>query len=436
MIRKRKTKGNKLAKMNEEERARYMQSRAESELEARRRKQQLIATFTKNKLKREEVFSRLNIAKINEKWRFVLRQIKSREIYDNVKNLCESFDRVVRLKNRIICRLHDNLKIAYEDHRKLQEVHIILINDIIAKYKEKLATLRDTYKLNDIKSNNLIELNFLQNCMNKNYKEIQNNINKRNNNLSNEQSITKTQNAINIHNVLFMENNVASNLVYQSFVNMDNIWVQLNKVLTEYERMTKDKKKQYEYLREQENIHQQHVLQYPEVHLQLQNVVESLKRDIEILSFKRKEQIAKHKAKDTDIKKKIQNIKQQFTTIQVVDYSRLKKLIVLSNDVLLKLRKSMKTGSIILEIIAMCSALEPFLFNLNKYSMQDTTSSSFNKIDIFWEQYNHMTANNILLEKKCKNLCSRNERLRYKLQTYLITVSGVPAMFSLASNSI
>lgn len=38
---------NKLAKMSDEERARYLQHRADMEEEARRRKQQLIATFMK-----------------------------------------------------------------------------------------------------------------------------------------------------------------------------------------------------------------------------------------------------------------------------------------------------------------------------------------------------------------------------------------------------
>lgn len=44
---KKKNKGNKLARMSDEERARYLQHRAELELEAKRRKQQLIAVFTK-----------------------------------------------------------------------------------------------------------------------------------------------------------------------------------------------------------------------------------------------------------------------------------------------------------------------------------------------------------------------------------------------------
>lgn len=44
---KKKGAGNKLARMSEEERARYLQHRAEIEEEARRRKQQLIAIFMK-----------------------------------------------------------------------------------------------------------------------------------------------------------------------------------------------------------------------------------------------------------------------------------------------------------------------------------------------------------------------------------------------------
>lgn len=44
---KKKGAANKLAKMSEEERARYLQHRADMEEEARRRKQQLIAVFLK-----------------------------------------------------------------------------------------------------------------------------------------------------------------------------------------------------------------------------------------------------------------------------------------------------------------------------------------------------------------------------------------------------
>lgn len=44
---KKKSKGSKLTRMNEEEKLRYLQHRAEIELESKRRKQQLISIFTK-----------------------------------------------------------------------------------------------------------------------------------------------------------------------------------------------------------------------------------------------------------------------------------------------------------------------------------------------------------------------------------------------------
>lgn len=44
---KKKGKGSKLTRMSDEEKLRYLQHRAEIELEAKRRKQQLIAVFTK-----------------------------------------------------------------------------------------------------------------------------------------------------------------------------------------------------------------------------------------------------------------------------------------------------------------------------------------------------------------------------------------------------
>lgn len=122
MAPKKKGKGSKLSRMTEEERARYLQHRAAIEEEARQCKQQLIATFMKvrlwnipsiltaaviytewkpditkqyrnllsvfqiqNKLKHEEAFTRLNLAKINQQWRHILRQIKTKEMKQDVE---------------------------------------------------------------------------------------------------------------------------------------------------------------------------------------------------------------------------------------------------------------------------------------------------------------------------------------------------------------
>ncbi|XP_076226145.1 dynein regulatory complex subunit 2 [Nomia melanderi] len=436
MIKRRKSsKNSKFTRMTEEERARYMQYRAEFELEAKRRKQQLIATYIKNKLKHENVFSKLNTAKINEKWRLVLRQIKCKEIYNNVQYLSESFDRIINLKDSTIHQLQRELEITDQDHRKLQEAHIELMNNIIGKHKQKLQNLHDLYKLNNNKSN-VIELCPLNNQIEGSYKEMQLIVRKKNKILEEEKFIAKTRNAINIRNILILEENTMSNLIHQSSKNIESFWEQLNQTLFEYERVTEHKKEQYEYLKEQDNTYQLCILHYPRMHLQLQNTVEGLKCNIQTLSLKRDERIENLKRKNAYIKKEIRNMKQYFTITQAVDFVQLKKLIVSSNDVLKNLQKSVEKSAILLEIITICSNMEPFIYNLRNYFIEDELPSSHDKIDMFWKKHNHIVSSNILLKNKCKKLNLENKKLRYKLQAHVIIFSGGPTISSITSTSI
>lgn len=56
---KKKGLANKLAKMSDEERARYLQHKADAEEEARRRKEQLIALFIKVTTSQELSFKKI-----------------------------------------------------------------------------------------------------------------------------------------------------------------------------------------------------------------------------------------------------------------------------------------------------------------------------------------------------------------------------------------
>lgn len=129
-----------------------------------------------------------------------------------------------------------------------------------------------------------------------------------------------------------------SHLGHQSFLNIENLWEQLSKVINEYQRIVENKKKQYEYLKEQDNIYQTCTVKYSKIYFELQNTIESLKFKIQILSQEKKEQIGKLKIKDINIKEKYKNIKYKFNMSQMIDTSQLKKLTVISNEVL-KVRK-------------------------------------------------------------------------------------------------
>lgn len=135
---------------------------------------------------------------------------------------------------------------------------------------------------------------------------------------------------------------MVSHLVHQSFLNIEDLWEQLCKVINEYQQIVENKKKQYEYLKKQDDIYQICTIKYSKVYLQLQNTIESLKFKIQILSETKKEQIEKLKIKDINIKEKYKNIKYKFNMTQMIDTSQLKKLTVISNEVL-KVRKYLLT---------------------------------------------------------------------------------------------
>lgn len=84
-----------------------------------------------NKLKREEAFSRLNTAKINEQWRFILRRIKCKELHEDVEYLWKNFERIIKTKDLLIQRLYNELETADTDHRRFQEAHIQMMDMII-----------------------------------------------------------------------------------------------------------------------------------------------------------------------------------------------------------------------------------------------------------------------------------------------------------------
>lgn len=84
MPKKKKGKGSKLARMSDEERARYLQHRAELEMEAKRRKQQLIAVFTKVYYRHKLIQCNHAIICIYIKIRRILKRAEQTETWGSI----------------------------------------------------------------------------------------------------------------------------------------------------------------------------------------------------------------------------------------------------------------------------------------------------------------------------------------------------------------
>lgn len=115
---------------------------------------------------------------------------------------------------------------------------------------------------------------------------------------------------------------------------IEEMWRQLNETIIEYQNSTGDKRKQYEYLKEQDDAHRTDVAQYPRLQIQLQSVIKSLKQDIHTLSQKRKQSIAELTDQIVCMKKRIQSLRQEFFMAQMLDATQMKKLTIISTSVL------------------------------------------------------------------------------------------------------
>lgn len=93
---------------------------------------------TQNKLKREDAFTRLNMAKINQEWRGILRQLKCDELRSEIRcaeKLCElSVDR----KNQIIQRLLSDLDVSEELYCKNLQSHAQNVLRLQSIHEERL----------------------------------------------------------------------------------------------------------------------------------------------------------------------------------------------------------------------------------------------------------------------------------------------------------
>ncbi|KAH8234411.1 hypothetical protein KR038_009515 [Drosophila bunnanda] len=146
MGKKGKGKGNKLAKMSEEERARYLQMRADQEEETRRRKMQLISMYMKNKLKREDAFGRLNMAKINQEWRSILRQVKIQELRREIVDVESFFQEALKRKDQVIHRLIAHIESTEDMYANLQQSHMENITKIVVTHRERIEFFRRIYE--------------------------------------------------------------------------------------------------------------------------------------------------------------------------------------------------------------------------------------------------------------------------------------------------
>ncbi|XP_063974300.1 dynein regulatory complex subunit 2 [Diachasmimorpha longicaudata] len=428
--------GSKMARMSEDEKMRYLAHRAEIELEAKRRKQQLIAIFTKNKLKREETFARLNTAKINEQWRFILRQVKCKELYEDLEYLWKNFDDTLKSKNAIIRKLYGELEKADTDHRRLQEAHIETMNMLIQRHQIGLQDLKDDYLRNIkvVETEEIDEMNQVKRELNADYKHLETVMFAQNNLIEDRLGVTKMRNAVNTFSVEHSTAEAISHIKCTIGGKADELWCQLNRVISNYQSVTQKKRKQYESLKFLDDAHHHEASQFSKRQSFLLGMMETLKTAGTRLSEERNHTINEMTAQSENLNTRFLQLRQEIRKNQATDQAQLKKLTVMSGSVIEDIKKIEEKSLTILFLMKICSSLENKILCLKKINFVKVTEenalngvmSPYDNLDNFWEQYNYTKAEMITMKMEKNELMTENQRFRRSLKAHLVTIARMP----------
>uniref|UniRef100_A0A182P6I3 Dynein regulatory complex subunit 2 n=1 Tax=Anopheles epiroticus TaxID=199890 RepID=A0A182P6I3_9DIPT len=446
---------NKLAKMSDEERARYLQHRADMEEEARRRKQQLIATFMKNKLKREDAFARLNLAKINQEWRSILRNIKCKELKEEVEAVEKTCTECIENKNTVIKRLLCDLDESEDLYSTMLHAHMERVEKIIRIHNDRVNFLMELYELDkkEIIENYQREMELYKS---KKF-ELQKDLEcvfyglaekARTDRIRNEEEHMLKKDELKNSMILKLEL-----ITKEREREMERLWKEFQRVLNLYLRNTEEYRNEYNTLRDQDSCDTKNIQDHYAEVARLSDQIADLRLKLATLKEEHEFNMKQMQKSKSELQQRVQNLKQDMELGTRLDQEQLKTLAVYSNDAIKHLQAMLKKVKSIYQIASFCKKYEtesedllPFVRRPTEPAQSelpmageralvatstDPTMESFKRevfdtaelFESFWMRFNKARIDVACLREEKQQLIDQNEQLKAHLKDYLITVN-------------
>merc|ERR1712076_118322 len=127
--------------MSEEDRVLYLEQQRLAEEEMRKKKEDMLTQFLKDKLNKEEKATKFNLNKLNHQWRNIMREAKSKELKKDIEILSQTFERVVDRKESVIKSLAKDLMEAEEQYSMALRSHLQNVDNLIDLQRQRLGQL-------------------------------------------------------------------------------------------------------------------------------------------------------------------------------------------------------------------------------------------------------------------------------------------------------
>ncbi|TWW72395.1 dynein regulatory complex subunit 2 isoform X2 [Takifugu flavidus] len=132
----------------EEERLLLQQRRAQTEEEVTRQREEMLTLFLKDKLKKDQRNTEVNLLKINDQWRTILRQSKGAELRGDLMVLSQTFEGHVDILDNIIETLVRELQDAERQCAQARRAHLQNMDELRTQQEKQLMVLQQLWDTN------------------------------------------------------------------------------------------------------------------------------------------------------------------------------------------------------------------------------------------------------------------------------------------------
>lgn len=433
--------------MSEEERILFLEQKALAEEEMRKKKEDMLMQFLKDKLSKEEKSTKVNMNKLNQQWRQIMRQSKSKDLRKDIEILSQTFERVVDRKDSVIKALATDIEEAEEQYGMASRSHMQNVDDIIDLQRSRLQRLEDEYndELNMIKKEfdderekvsaaRKAEQRMLQDvsfAMEQNHSERE---------ADARQEFQSMRDEIKNKN---LEEKHALRIQLEASV--EALWKQFQAALKSYNETTEERKIAFENLKSKDEKSAKEIEMQMRKLQRIQETIGQLRAKMQQNTRECEERNRHLKDERESILQHFQQLKSEMNGAREKERSRLTTLTLQSNNAIKKLQQVHKKGDRILKLAEMCRKLEteeekvlPFYASSLTHEEEEDVNAAvmeapnealsgvmheYHALENFWKRYNKVLLDKLALDKEKQTLSHENQQLRAVLKQYLDGIS-------------
>ncbi|KAK6466938.1 dynein regulatory complex subunit 2 [Huso huso] len=440
-------KSAKLSNMSEEERLLFMQQKALAEEELSKKKEDILTQFLKDKLAKEEKSSVLNLNKINQQWRVLMRETKGRELKKDIEVLSQTFERVVDRKDSVIKSLAWDLEEAEAQYSQALRAHLHNLDVLLQLQRGRLESLEQNYQaeLEALRGEfhterELILSQHQQECthledisfaMEQNYSEQENDV---------KQDFHSVRDEIRNKNI---EEKHALRIQLEGTV--EELWRHFQQALRSYNETTEERKSAFEALRGRDEKSAKEIEMQMKKIQKLQDSIALVRSRLASNARESEKQNRRLQEEKEAIQGHFHTIKTQMNWARACERGQLAKLTLHSNAAIKKLQQLIEKGDHVLRLTEMCRKLEteeekvlPFYsssLSAEEQSQEQAAAmeppteqlaqamQDYTALERFWQRYNKALLEQLALEREKAVLAQENAQLRQLLKQYLDGIS-------------